>query len=147
MMLSQKGTQGHVEQTRNRVWLPVPPPIPYCPGRRGLLLSPDPSPAYLNQSPLLPVLGLFSTVQFIMHFWELVLEIPDLSLVLFSFHLHLEQPGRKGSPWESFSWPLLIFIQSAFRASDHQAESSKSPRSLPFSVLHWTENHKPERHW
>lgn len=52
-------------------------------------------PSYLNQSPLLPVLGSLGTVQFIMHFRELVLQVPNLCLMLFSFHLHLEQPGRK----------------------------------------------------
>lgn len=100
--------------------------------RRGLSCDLTPWSPYLNQSPLLPVFGSFSTVQFVVHFWELVLEIPDLSLVLFPFHLYLEQPDRRRSSSEKLSWALSIVSQSDFRLSGGQAESSKEP--LPFSA-------------
>lgn len=140
-MLLQKltiGTGG--ANAQNRIWLVAlslhpPSTVSSFSGRWGLSCHLTPQSPYLNQSPLLPVLRLFRTVQFIVHFWELVLEIPDLSLMLFPFHLHLKQPDKKGSLSETLFWALLIFTQSVFRPSNGQEESSKDPRNLSHSLL------------
>lgn len=102
MLLQNLTTGTGVVNAQNRIWLRVLSPHPTSAispssGRWGLSCHLTPPAPYLNQSPFLPVLGSFGAVQFIMHFRELVLEIPDLRLVLFPLHLYLKQPDKKES--------------------------------------------------
>lgn len=134
-MLSQKGTQGQAEQTHNRVWLPVPPPIPYCPGRRGLSCHLTPAPLTSIRAPFSlssDCLALSNSSCISESWsWRSLISVWCCSRSIFTWN---SLAGKEAH--ERVSPGLCLFSSSLLSELQLIKQSPKSPRSLPFSVLH-----------
>lgn len=92
--------------------------------------------SHLHELLLLTVLHVLRAVQFIVHLGKLILQVPDLSLVLLPLHLHLEKPQREEE--ES------VLERPALLCRLHPTSVIKSPQRLQGSRVHSGQRGKRE---
>lgn len=87
--------------------------------------------SHLYELLLLTVLHVLRTVQFIVHLGKLILQVPDLSLVLLPFNFHLEKPQREEEN-SIFEMPSLVCQLEPMSVT-------KSLQKLQESTVWWQE--------